>query len=145
GGIWKSTDDGASWMPVDDFMANMNVSTIVFQPGNPSVMYAGSGEYLGGNGLIGAGIFKSVDGGTTWSQLAATTGSEFQWVNKLAMSADGRVLLAATASGLFRSVDGGASFAQVLSSTIVVLDVVSHPTDSARAIAAGYGRAWITS
>ena len=44
GGIWKTTNGGATWTPVDDFMANLAVSSIVMQPGAPSVMYAGTGE-----------------------------------------------------------------------------------------------------
>src|SRR5439155_1246068 len=90
GGIWKTTNSGGAWAPVDDFMAALAVSTIVFNPANPSVMYAGTGEgFYNQDGIQGAGIFKSVDGGTTWSQLAATASSTFYYVNRLSMSADG--------------------------------------------------------
>src|SRR5581483_4626458 len=41
GGIWKTTNGGASWAPVNDFMASLSVSAIVIDPSNPSVMYAG--------------------------------------------------------------------------------------------------------
>jgi regulation of enolase protein 1 (concanavalin A-like superfamily) len=101
-------------------------------------MYAGTGEgYYNGDSIRGAGIFKSTDGGTTWSQLASSTASSFWQVNRLAMSPDGRVLLAATRSGLFRSTDGGATFTPVGGANCG--DVDFHPTDSTRAIAAGWG------
>src|SRR5690348_3330401 len=47
GGIWRTDDGGASWKPVDDFMANLAVSAIVINPRNPSVMYAGTAESTG--------------------------------------------------------------------------------------------------
>ena len=73
GGIWKTTNGGASWTPVDDFMAVLSVSSLVINPANPSVMFAGTGEgYGNADSLRGAGIFKSVDGGTTWTQLPGT-------------------------------------------------------------------------
>src|SRR6266550_1855184 len=44
GGIWRSTDAGAHWSPVDDFMASLAVSTMIIDPNNSNVMYAGTGE-----------------------------------------------------------------------------------------------------
>jgi hypothetical protein len=113
GGIWKTADSGAHWKPVNDFLSNLSIATMVMQPGNPLVMYAGTGEFA--QSLQGAGIFKSTDGGETWAQLGSTAGDEaFNYVNRLAMSPDGSVLLAATTMGLFRSADGGATFTLVL-------------------------------
>jgi regulation of enolase protein 1 (concanavalin A-like superfamily) len=137
GGIWKTSDGGASWAPVDDFMAVLSVASLVINPVTPSVMYAGTGEgYYNGDSIRGSGIFKSIDGGATWTQLAATAGSSFWQVNRLAVSPDGRVLLAATRAGLFRSTNGGGSFTQVGGSNSG--DVDFHPTDSTRAVAAGW-------
>ena len=108
GGIWRSTNGGASWAPVDDFMANLAVSTIVRTPGAPDVLYAGTGEgYWSADAIRGAGIFKSVNNGISWVQLAATStapgpgqsANDYLFVNRLAMSADGATLLAATRSG----------------------------------------------
>ncbi len=140
GGIWKTSNGGASWAPVDDFMAVLSVASLAINPVTPSVMYAGTGEgYANGDSIRGAGIFKSTDGGTTWIQLASTSGSSFWQVNRLAVSPDGRVLLAATRSGLFRSTNGGGSFTQV--SAAGFGDVDFHPTDSSKAIATGWGEA----
>jgi hypothetical protein len=151
GGIWRSTNGGASWTPIDDFMANLAVSSLVMQPGAPSVLYAGTGEgFYNADGIRGAGIFKSTDGGTTWSQLPATStspspgllASHFHYVNRVAMSADGATLLAATRSGIFRSTDGGVTFTRatmVGGGAIVqgsgVMDVDFHPSDNTRAVA----------
>jgi hypothetical protein len=149
GGIWKTIDNGAHWEPVDDFLANLSISTMVIQPGNPLVMYAGTGELF--TGLHGAGIFKSTDGGNTWAQLASTATVEaFTYVNRLAMSPDGAVLLAATWRGIYRSIDGGVSFDPVLNLDnpdfgYPTTDVAFNPADNSKAIAAAIdGRAWYT-
>jgi len=134
GGIWKSVTSGASWAPVNDFMANLAVTSMVFKPTDPMVMYAATGEgYNNADAIRGAGIFKSVDGGTTWTQLASTANASFYYVLRIAMSPDGRVLLAGTTSGLFRSADGGATFTRIAGPA--ASDIDFHPTDSRRAVA----------
>jgi hypothetical protein len=154
GGIWRSTNGGGSWTPVDDFMANLAVSTLVMTPGSPGVIYAGTGEgYYNADGIRGAGIFKSVDGGSTWTQLPATSSApaagqsatDYQYVNRIAISPNAATILAATRSGIFRSVNGGASWTR---STLVgggaiavglgITDVDFSPADPARAVAATY-------
>ncbi len=143
GGIWKTTDGGASWSIQDDFMANMAVSTMIMDPTNSNTLYAGTGEgFYNADGIRGAGIFKTTNGGTAWTQLANTNNSSFYYVNRLAISPDGNTILAATRSGLWRSVDDGATWTQELVSSYP-LDVNFHPTDSTKAIAGGWGgTAW---
>src|SRR5262245_45030944 len=145
GGIWKSTNGGTTWAPVNDFMANLAVSSIVFQPGNPAIMYAGTGEgFYPIDASQGGGIFKSTDGGTTWSVLANTLTSDYLYVNRLAMSADGSILLAATRTGVFRSTDGGSIFNKVLTiagvSFLDAGDVKFVPGSSTEAVASGFMR-----
>lgn len=72
GGIWKTYDAGASWAPLDDLLANLAVTCLVLDPANSSVIYAGTGEGDTGDGVPGAGIFRSNDGGATWTQLPST-------------------------------------------------------------------------
>jgi regulation of enolase protein 1 (concanavalin A-like superfamily) len=138
GGIWKTTNGGASWSPLDDFMAVLSVASLAINPVTPSVMYAGTGEgYLNGDSIRGDGIFKSTDSGTTWTQLPSTANSSFRQVNRLAVSPNGGVLLAATRSGLFRSTNAGVSFTPVAVSEAA--DVDFHPTNGLKAIASGWG------
>lgn len=69
GGVWKSTNGGTSWFPLDDFMANIAVTCLAFEPGNSSVIYAGTGEgFFNADAVRGAGIFKSTDAGATWTR-----------------------------------------------------------------------------
>jgi regulation of enolase protein 1 (concanavalin A-like superfamily) len=147
GGIWRSTDGGASWMVSDDFMPVLSVSSIVFDPRDSNVLYAGTGEgYFNQDAIGGAGIFKSTDGGASWAQLPATAPAatpNFDDTNRLAFSLDGAVLLAATNHGVFRSTDGGLSFAATTVSGWMG-QVVFSPNDSNDALAAGFGAVYVT-
>ena len=138
GGLWKSTDSGATWSAIDDLMSNLAITSIVFTPGNPSVMYAGTGEgFTNIDALQGAGIFKSTDGGTNWARLAST--AIFEFVNRLAISPNGSVILASCTgsnAGVYRSTDGGGTWTQFNGGgNGRSLDVRFHPTNSNIAVA----------
>lgn len=118
GGVWKTVDGGARWVPVADLLVNLDVSSLAFDPHDPRTIYAGTGEGyfredVRGTALPlrGNGIFVTRDAGASWTQLASTRGADFQWVNDLAVSAhDSNRLYAATRTGLWRSLDGGATW-----------------------------------
>jgi len=122
GGIWKSTDGGASWNVADDLLINLAVTSIALDPNDTSVLYAGTGEGVltGSPGVRGLGIFKSVDAGATWTQLESTVNvvppSAFHYVNEVVISPnDSNRIYAATRTGVWRSLDAGASWSVVLS------------------------------
>lgn len=135
GGIWKTTNGGTSWQVQDDFMANMAVSTLVMDPNDADTIYAGTGEGQGlGGDRRGAGVFKTTNGGTTWTQLGSTTGAEWQQVNRLAIHpANSQILLAATDAGLYKTSNAGTSWTQVVNGG--VSDVNFNPGNGALAIA----------
>ncbi len=154
GGLWKTTNGGTSWSVVDDFMANLAISTLVMDPTNSNTLYAGTGEgFYNSDGIRGAGVFKSTDGGTTWAQLPETAGSDWYYVNRLAIPWNSTAILAATRSGIFRSTDGGTSWSMTSGATNIT-DIDYNPTDSNKAVAGGFngqalystngGQAWNT-
>jgi hypothetical protein len=134
GGVWRTDDAGSTWLPVDDFMANLAVTCMVMDPTNPDVIYAGTGEGFSNlDAIRGGGIFRTIDG-STWQQLPASTGTTFQNITRLAISKNGRFLLAATTRGLMRSTDKArATWTSVLPASIA--DVKFHPTLSTHAVA----------
>jgi len=137
GGLWFNndiTDDESAWQPVNDFMPNLSISSIISDPNNSQVFYAGTGEaetarviYRESSG-VGMGILKSSDGGASWDFLPST--ENFKYVSDIQIRNEGgsSVIFAAVASGiyqgtthqseptngLFRSDDGGLSWEQVL-------------------------------
>jgi photosystem II stability/assembly factor-like uncharacterized protein len=138
GGVWKSTSAGASWFPLNDFMGNLAIGSMLMDPANPNVIYAGTGEgSSNADALRGAGIFKTTDAGTNWTQLPSTANSSFYFVNRLSVSpASNLILLAATGTGIWRSTDAGSTWSQRYSA-VAMLDVVFNPADGTKAIASG--------
>jgi hypothetical protein len=117
GGVWKSTNGGLNWSTNTDLaLTNLAVTTLAFQPGNSNVIYAGTGEGLGnGDAIRGAGIFKSVDAGATWIQLASTDTPDFHYVGKILVSPrNPQRVWAATRTGVWRSLNGGSTWTNTL-------------------------------
>lgn len=136
GGVWKTVNAGASWVPLGDMLPNIAVSSMAIDSKNPSVIYAGTGEgFFNFDAIRGAGIFKTTDGGATWTRLNATATPDFYYVNDIVVSpTDGRRVYAVTRAGVWRSVDGGASWVRTLDPAVTggCLDLVmrsDQPTD----------------
>jgi photosystem II stability/assembly factor-like uncharacterized protein len=131
GGIWKTTDGGKSWTPKTEFMPSLSMGAVALDPDNASIVYAGTGNLFdgggGGSGSVPGGfskiadIYKSIDGGETWSTVppsASPVGTFFSGqgasgINRIVVLPSGGAVLVATDHGLFRSTDGGLTFAEV--------------------------------
>lgn len=122
GGVWKTTDYGRTWFPIFDDQPTGSVGDVVVAPSNPNVLYVGSGEGLQRPDLsVGDGIYKSTDGGKTWSNTGL---KEAQQIGGLAIDPlnENRVFAAALGHpygpnkerGVYRTTDGGKSWQQVL-------------------------------
>jgi hypothetical protein len=138
-GIWKSTDGGATWTNTTAAAPN-NLSTtdewsdVVIDPHTPTTLYAAEGSFRTDNGFgAGNGVYKSTDGGTTWTLLNGP--GTFNGTQ------DGRIALALFDNGttqelfvsiaypinmanvggqlfkMLRSTDGGASFTDLTATT----------------------------
>ena len=126
GGVWKSEDEGTSWRPIAEGLANLAVNSLAIDPRQPDTMYAGTGEgyfreEIRGTGLPlrGSGIFVTRDGGLSWQRLASTATDDFLWVNDLRLGVgDSRRLYAATRTGVWRSDDGGARWSRLLATSV---------------------------
>ena len=129
GGIWKCTNfksSGYSWAKMNDHMENLAISCIAQNPTTPSIMYAGTGEgFSNADAIRGGGIFKSIDGGTTWQPLPSTIPNpslgniSFYYVQDIAVTVAGDVYATSKGSsscdgGVFKSIDGGDSWTKVI-------------------------------
>lgn len=115
-GLWQSNDTGNTWLPASEAMNNMTVRSIVAFPGNPDIIYVGTGDGRSNElAMRGHGIFKSENGGASWNFLPLTSparvGERWSHINHIAINSAG-VVLAATSDNsrngfIYRSIDGG--------------------------------------
>ncbi len=110
--IWKSVDGGDNWVEADAAFSDLNVSGLALHPTDTAVAYAGAQQFYWGPFYYGGGVFKTVDGGSTF--VRHISGMQNTYV--LDMEADPNnpmIVYAGTwGSGMFRSTDGGKTWAQ---------------------------------
>lgn len=112
GGVWKTVNSGTTWTPLTDLLSNLAVCSLAMDPGNSAVIYAGTGEgYYNVDAVRGAGIWKTTNAGTSWTQLAATANEDFHYVNKIVVSPnDSTRVYAATRKGVYVSGNSGGTW-----------------------------------
>lgn len=131
GGLWRTTDAGASWNKVTTPNQHQSITCITqdTRAGKENIWYYGSGEGAGnsptapGAFYMGNGLYKSTDGGLTWSSLSSTVsgtpqGLSNQWdiIYNVVTPPIGinDVVYIATLGAIFKSIDGGTSWNKVL-------------------------------
>ncbi|MEO1652116.1 MAG: fibronectin type III domain-containing protein, partial [Bacteroidota bacterium] len=127
GGMWRSTNGGASWTQTTGSSQLHSVTDVYQDPNNTNVWYYVTGEIVGNSASGGSapyrgnGVFKSTDGGVTWVNLPSTTADPTVFTGGLQYSLRVRVdptnsdVYVAAFDGIYRSTDGGVSFSNVLS------------------------------
>ena len=117
GGVWKTTDAGKTWIPTTDFLITDSVQSLAMDPRDPNTIYAGTGDSIGGSVSIrGRGIFKTTDGGQSWTLLPGTGGdANFYTTYAIVVSPnDSNRVYAGTSTGVWMSTDGGTSWTRSL-------------------------------
>ncbi|HJQ18908.1 MAG TPA: glycosyl hydrolase [Gemmatimonadaceae bacterium] len=139
GGVFKTTDGGNAWAAVTDKYFGGTIGAVAVAPSNPDVVYVGGGEYpLRGNVSHGDGVWKSTDGGKTWTSkgLAETkhigdivvhpTNPDLVYVAAL-----GHAFGTNAERGVYRSKDGGNTWQKILfrNDSTGVVDLVMDPNN----------------
>ena len=138
GGMWQSNDGGATWVSHTDSLATLGVSSIIIDKNNPNLIFIGTGDRDAGD-APGMGVFKSTDGGITWS--VWNTGMGNKTVGRMIQHpTNSQIMLAATSGGIYRTVNGGANW--TLSITGDYKDVVFKPNDPNTVYAASGPNFW---
>ena len=122
GGVWKTNDFGRTWKPIFDGQPTGSIGALAVAPSNPDVIFVGSGEGLQRPDLsVGDGIYKSTDGGRTWTHLGLHDGQQISRIlvdprdpNRLFVAVLGHPYGPNTERGVFLSTDGAKSFERVL-------------------------------
>ncbi len=132
GGIWKTKDAGKTWVNVSQDLPILSTNSLAMSANNPDVIYAGTGEHFVDD-TDGNGIFKSIDGGDSWVQIAdPLTYNGFKNVSRIIVDPnDENIVLASTSNGswveveeyfIWKSIDGGENWFKVYTSEIGRID-----------------------
>lgn len=138
GGVWKSTDSGASWTSLTDDQPSMAMGSIVVDPTDSNVLFAGTGEQdFSGDSYYGAGVLRSMDAGATWTRLGENelvlpTGGGATISRVVVDRVSPNNVYVASTFGLFKSTDRGDTWALKLSGRTplaAVTELVMDPSD----------------
>ncbi len=122
GGVWKSENGGLTWKPIFDDQPVAAIGAIAIDRRNPAIVWVGTGEgNVRNSASVGNGIYRSVDGGETWTHLGLDAterihrivlhpdNPDIAWVAAL-----GREWGENPERGIFKTTDGGKSWRKVL-------------------------------
>ncbi|HKJ02810.1 MAG TPA: hypothetical protein VJ997_10160, partial [Longimicrobiales bacterium] len=140
GGVWKTDDGGINWRNISDgYFHTGSVGAIAIAPSNPNLLYVGMGEAcIRGNASIGDGVYKSTDGGRSWSHVGLEATSQIARVrvhpgnpNLLYVAALGTPWGPSPDRGVYRSRDGGSTWQKILyrDEDTGAIDLVMDPSD----------------
>jgi photosystem II stability/assembly factor-like uncharacterized protein len=140
GGVWKTVNGGTTWQPVFDKEPVSSIGAIAVSESDPNVIYVGTGEAcIRSNISYGDGVYKSVDGGKTWTNVGLKDTRHIGAIvvdphdpNIVFVAALGHAYGNNAERGVFRTTDGGKTWQKVLykDDKTGAIDVVFDPGNS---------------
>ncbi len=122
GGVWKTGNAGTTWKPLFDKQTSYSIGCVTIDPGNPHVIWVGTGENVGGRHVgYGDGVYRSRDGGKSWKNMGL---KESHHISKIVIHPNNSDILWVAAQGplwsrggdrgLYKSRDGGKTWRKTL-------------------------------
>lgn len=139
GGIFKSTDNGNSYLPIFDESLSLSVGDIAIALNNPEIIYVGTGEANPGGGSLaydGNGMYKSINGGASWENIGL---NEIGSVGRVLVSPNNEEVAYVAAMGylfennsergVYKTEDGGQTWDKKLyfNDSTGAVDLAIHP------------------
>lgn len=122
GGVWKTINAGTTWTPLFDGQSSYSIGCITLDPSNPSRIWVGTGENVGGRHIgYGDGVYLSEDGGKSWKNMGLENSehvskivvhpdnSEVVWV-----ASQGPLWSSGGQRGVYKTTDGGKTWTRTL-------------------------------
>ncbi len=136
GGLWKSYDGGASWVPLTDHLPSLAIGSIAIDPNNTQRIIIGTGEGTNNwDRVFGDDVYRSEDGGNTWTALNLPLPLHGKAFNKIVihpLSADTIFVAASLSSsgGVYKTTNAGKTWQNVISGP--ARDIVLDPFEPSR-------------
>ena len=140
GGLFRTTDAGASWIPVTDGKVPLgSIGAIAVAESDPRVIYLGTGsDGVRSNVSTGRGVYKSTDAGETWSFIGLYNAGQIGAVrihpsnpDVVWVAANGDIFKPNDERGVFKTIDGGKTWRKTLflSNEVGAMDVELQPSN----------------
>ena len=150
GGVWRTTNNGASWEPLFDDQPTSSIGDITLSQANPNLIWVGTGEPQNRQSSPwGNGVYKSLDGGRTWQHMGLEATRHIARIRIHPSNSD-VVYVAAVGHlwgpneerGIYRTKDGGRTWEKVLyvDEDTGAIDLIMDPDDPQTLFAAMYQR-----
>ncbi|HVZ47600.1 MAG TPA: hypothetical protein VG916_02340, partial [Gemmatimonadaceae bacterium] len=150
GGIWKTTNAGVTWAPVFDSVGTGGIGAVEVAPSNSDIVWVGTGEASNmRSSSWGTGVYKSTDGGRTWSAAMLPTSQHIGRIvidprdpNVVYVAALGPLWAPGGERGLFKTADGGRTWVNTkeISPHTGFTDIAMDPNDPDVLYAASFER-----
>ena len=122
GGVWKTENAGTTWTPLFDDENVYSIGCVALDPQNPSVVWVGTGENVGGRHVgFGDGIYRSRDGGHSWQNLGLAESEHISEIivhpndsNVVWVAVQGPLWTSGGERGVYRTEDGGQTWTRTL-------------------------------
>jgi hypothetical protein len=125
GHLWKTINGGTNWASVTDGLPAAGIAGVAISPTNGNIIYVLTGDgdsyspgylvYDFGSSQASIGVYKSIDGGVSWTKTGNFPGTvgDYEGHRLKVSPTNGNYLMATTSQGIFRTIDGGVSWTQV--------------------------------
>jgi len=141
GGVWKSTDGGTTFKAIFDKQSVQSIGVITVDPNNHKTIWVGTGEPWTRNSTsVGDGIYKSIDGGETWTNMGLPNSERIAKIFVDPRSSDtvyacvpGKLWSDSADRGLYKTSDGGKHWNQILKGANLSTGCASLSVDSKNA------------
>ncbi len=140
GGVWKTTNSGLKWTPLFNHEPVASIGAIAIAPADDNVIYVGTGEEAPrGDISFGGGVYKSTDGGKTWTSVGLKDTRQIARIvidpknsDVVYVAAEGHIYGPNKERGVFRSTDGGKTWQKVLykDEQTGAIDLAMDPSNS---------------
>jgi photosystem II stability/assembly factor-like uncharacterized protein len=150
GGVWKTENAGTTWQPVFDDEGSYSIGCLAMDPSNPNVLWVGTGENNSQRSVsFGDGVYKTLDGGTTWTNLGLKDSEHIGMIaidprdtDVVYVAAQGPLWRAGGDRGLYKTTDGGTTWDKILDTgeDTGVSEIHLDPRDPDTLYAAAYQR-----